>query len=76
MAVVLNDQTYYKTVDVCRIVGSSRNTLLRSLKEGMVTDIEYRDWRGWRLRTSAQAETITIKTNSVTAITQNSQGHG
>jgi len=44
MAVVLNDQTYYRTADVCRMVGISRNILFRSLKEGMVTDVEYRDW--------------------------------
>jgi predicted site-specific integrase-resolvase len=72
MPVVLNDQTYYRTADVCRMVGISRNTLFRWLKEGMVTDVEYRDWRGWRLLTLAQVETIRIKTNNITAIRQNS----
>ncbi|MGB5925786.1 MAG: hypothetical protein WBH01_06800 [Dehalococcoidia bacterium] len=71
MAVVLNDQTYYRTADVCRMVGISRNILFRSLKEGMVTDVEYRDWRGWRLLTLAQVEITGIKTNNITAIRQN-----
>jgi DNA-binding transcriptional MerR regulator len=70
MPVVINDQTYYRTVEVCRIVGISRNTLFRWLKEGVFSDVEYRDWRGWRLFTAAQLETIRMKTNYVTAISR------
>jgi DNA-binding transcriptional MerR regulator len=72
MPVVINDQTYYRTVEVCRIVGISRNTLFRWLKEGVFSDVEYRDWRGWRLFTAAQLETIRMKTNHVTAISRRS----
>jgi predicted site-specific integrase-resolvase len=72
MPVVINDQTYYRTVEVCRSVGISRNTLFRWLKEGVFYDVEYRDWRGWRLFTAAQLETIRMKTNHVTAISRNS----
>ncbi|HXZ30405.1 MAG TPA: MerR family transcriptional regulator [Dehalococcoidia bacterium] len=70
MSVVINDQTYYRTAEVCRIIGVSRNTLFRWLKEGIVSDVEYRDWRGWRLFTAAQLETIKTKTNHVTAISR------
>jgi predicted site-specific integrase-resolvase len=68
MPVVINDQTYYRTAEVCRMVGISRNTLFRWLKEGIFSDVEYRDWRGWRLFTAAQVETIKTKTNYVSAI--------
>jgi len=68
MPVVINDQTYYRTAEVCRMVGISRNTLFRWLKEGIFSDVEYRDWRGWRLFTAAQLETVRMKTDRVIAI--------
>jgi len=70
MPIVINDQTYYRTAEVCRMIGISRNTLFRWLKEGIFSDVEYRDWRGWRLFTPAQLETITAKTSHVTAISR------
>ena len=70
MPVVINDQTYYRTAEVCRMIGISRNTLFRWLKEGIFSDVEYRDWRGWRLFTPAQLETIRTKTSYVTAISR------
>ena len=70
MHVVINDQTYYRTAQVCRMIGISSNTLFRWLKEGILSDIEYRDWRGWRLFTPAQLDTIRMKTSHVTAISR------
>jgi predicted site-specific integrase-resolvase len=70
MPVYINDQTYYRTAEVCRMVGISRNTLFRWLKDGIIPDVEYRDWRGWRLFTAAQLETIRAKTNHIIAISQ------
>jgi predicted site-specific integrase-resolvase len=70
MPVAINDQTYYRTADVCRTVDISRNTLFRWLKEGVVSDVEYRDCRGWRLFTPAQVEAIRTKTNHVFAISR------
>jgi len=70
MPVVVNEQTYYRTADVCRMVGISRNTLFRWLKQGIVSDVEYRDCRGWRLFTAAQVEAIKSKTNHVFAISR------
>jgi hypothetical protein len=34
MPVVINNQTYYRTAGVCRIVGISRNTFFRWLRKG------------------------------------------
>ena len=70
----INDQTYYRTAEVCQMVGISRSTLFRWLKEGIVSDVEYRDWRGWRLFTSDQIETMRTKTSYITVITGDSEG--
>jgi DNA-binding transcriptional MerR regulator len=70
MPVVINEETYYRTAEVCRMTGISRNTLFRWLKDGIFSDVEYRDWRGWRLFTPAQLETIRTKTSHVTAISR------
>jgi predicted site-specific integrase-resolvase len=72
MPVVINDRTYYRTAEVCRRVGISRNTLFRWLKEGIFSDVEYRDCRGWRLFTASQVEIVKMKTNHVTAISRSS----
>jgi DNA-binding transcriptional MerR regulator len=72
MAVIINDQTYYRTAEVCRMVGISKNTLFRWLKQGMFSDVEYRDWRGWRLFTVSQVETMKTKTSYVTEISMKS----
>lgn len=58
MPIVINDQTYYRTAEVCLMVGISRNTLFTWVEEGRIYDVEYRDWQGWRLLTTAQAETV------------------
>lgn len=70
MPVVINGQTYYRTAEVCRMVGVSKNTLFRWLKDGVFSDIEYRDWRGWRLFTAAQVESIKAKTSHVKAVSR------
>jgi len=72
MSVIIEGETYYRTAEVCRMAGISKNTLLRWFKEGVFSDVEYRDWRGWRLFTTAQVETIKAKTSHVTAINRKS----
>jgi phage antirepressor YoqD-like protein len=74
MPVVIDSETYYRTVEVCRIAGISRNTLFKWLKEEVFSDVEYRDWRGWRLFTAAQLETVRTKTNHIIAVNRRSQG--
>jgi len=65
MPVVMDSQTYYRTAEVCRKLGVSRNTLLRWLKKGIIGEVEYRDWRGWRLFTLAQVEAIKRNTEHI-----------
>ncbi len=66
MPVVIDDQNFYRTAEVCRMIGISRNALFMWLKEGIISDVEYRDRRGWRLFTPAQTETIRAKACHVT----------
>ncbi len=68
MSVVINGQTYYRTGEVCRMIGISKNTLFRWLKDGLFSGVEYRDWRGWRLFRAAQLDMIRTKTNHVITI--------
>ena len=42
---------YYRTSEACAIVGISRMTFLRWVREGLFNDVEHRDWKGWRLFT-------------------------
>jgi len=68
MPVTVSGQTYYRTIDVCRMVGISRSTLFRWLKEGIFEGVTHRDWRGWRLFTGEQVETLKAKTSKITII--------
>ena len=58
MAIKVNGQTYFRTADVCRLVGISRTTLFRWLNEGMLTYAISRDRRGWRLFTEDEVNTL------------------
>ena len=72
MPVVIDDQNFYKTAEVCRMIDISRNALFMWLKEGVFSDVEYRDRRRWRLFTAAQLETARTKNNHVMAINRRS----
>jgi predicted site-specific integrase-resolvase len=47
------------------MVGISRNTLFRWLKEGSLTGVEHRDYRGWRLFTQTQVDAMKEKTSRI-----------
>ena len=70
MSVVISDKTYYRMGNICEMVGTIRSNFFRWSKEGIASDAEYRDWRGWRLFTAAQLETIRTKTNHVTVMSR------
>lgn len=63
MSVLVKGQSYYRTAEVCRMVGISRNTLFRWMKEGIIIEPERRDWRGWRLFNQVQVDQLKAKTN-------------
>jgi predicted site-specific integrase-resolvase len=65
MPVIIDGQTYYRTAEVCRIVGISRATLFRWLKEGIFQEAEHRDRRGWRLFTEDEVEKLRAEANRI-----------
>ena len=65
MPVTLSGQKYYRTAEVCRIVGISRTTLFRWLTEGTFSEPEYRDRRGWRLFTEEEVNKMETEANRI-----------
>lgn len=65
MPVVLDSKTYYRTSEVYRLVGISRSTLFRWFKEGIASEPQYRDRRGWRLFTGEDLEGLKALVNQV-----------
>ncbi len=68
MSIKINGQTYYRTAEVYRMVGISRNTLFRWLERGVLGSGERRDTRGWRLFTEDEVESLKAKATSVVVI--------
>ncbi len=65
MSVTVNGQTYYRTTEVCRLVGISRTTLFRWLKEGTFDEAQHRDRRGWRLFTEEEIDKLKTEANQI-----------
>ena len=65
MPVSINGQSYYRTAEVCRMIGISRNTLFRWLREGISIEPEHRDRRGWRLFTENEVSRLKAEANRV-----------
>ena len=58
LPVIINDQTYYRTKEACKIAGISKATLLRWFKNGIIPEATYKDRRGWRLFTEKDIERL------------------
>jgi len=65
MPVSINDRTYYRTSEVCRMARISRSTLLRWLKEDSLDIQNYRDRRSWRLFTEDDVNTLISEANRI-----------
>ena len=68
MPVIIKGHTYYRTVEACRMVGISKNTLFRWLKEGISKEPEHRDRRGWRLFTENEVKRMMAEANRISTI--------
>ena len=68
MTIKLDGKNYYRTAEVCRIVGISRTTLFRWLKEGVLGKAVHRDRRGWRLFTEEEVDVLKTEANRITHI--------
>ena len=58
MPTTISGQTYYRTLEACRLAGISQATFFRWLREGVIEDRASRDRRGWRLFTTDDIEII------------------
>ncbi len=63
MPVTVNGETYYRTAEVCRMVGVTKNTVFRWTRQGMSGEAQRRDRRGWRLFTQAQIDKLKTEVN-------------
>ena len=70
MPVRLNGETYYRSAEACRMVGISKNTFLRWIKDGVFSEVEHRDRRGWRLFTNNDVARLKAKVNHIQKIGQ------
>ena len=68
MPVMVDGQTYYRTAEVFRMIGISRNTLYRWLQKDILGGIEHRDSRGWRLFTQDEIDKLNTAINCITRI--------
>ena len=68
MPVNINEKTYYRTSEVCRIASISRSTLLRWLKEDTLNIPDYRDRRSWRLFTETDVQALVSEANRISKI--------
>lgn len=65
MTVKVDGKVYYRTAEVCRIVGISRATLFRWIKEDILKEAKHRDRRGWRLFTEDEVERLKADANQI-----------
>jgi DNA-binding transcriptional MerR regulator len=63
MSVQINGRVYYRTAEVCQIVGIAKSTLFRWMRQNIVKEAEYRDRKGWRLFTEDELHCITAETD-------------
>ena len=68
MPVTINGQIYYRTAEVYRMIGISRNTLYRWLQLGVLGKSELRDRRGWRLFTRDEVDTLKAENTRITTL--------
>jgi predicted site-specific integrase-resolvase len=68
MSVIIDGKTYYRTAEVFRRLDISRNTLYRWLRKGILSGIEQRDSRGWRLFTQEDIDGLNSAINHITRI--------
>jgi DNA-binding transcriptional MerR regulator len=68
MPTIIDETKYFRTAEVQRLVGISRNTLFNWLKEGTLGKFELRDRHGWRLFTKADIEILQKKANHINIV--------
>jgi len=65
MPIKIDGQTYYRTSEVCQMVGIGKSTLFRWIRQNVVKDAEYRDRKGWRLFAEDEVLSLKLETNRI-----------
>ena len=65
MPVKINGRIYYRTAEVCQMVGIGKSTLFRWIRQSIIHDTEYRDRKGWRLFTEDELLSLKTETNKI-----------
>ena len=65
MPVKINGRIYYRTAEVCQIVGIGKSTLFRWIRQNTINDAEYRDRKGWRLFTEDELLNLKSENNKI-----------
>ncbi len=58
MPIKVDGKLYFQTSEAARMAGISRSTLLRWLDQGIVSESNRRDRRGWRIFAQEEIDTI------------------
>jgi len=70
MPITIDGKTYFRTAEACHSAGVSKNTYLRWVRTGILTDVGQRDRRGWRLFTRDDMKTLKAEVNKMIAISK------
>jgi len=65
MPVKINGRIYYRTAEVCQMVGIGKSTLFRWIRQNIIKDAEYRDRKGWRLFAEDELRNLKSETNKI-----------
>ena len=65
MPVEIEGKRFYRTNEALKIIGISKATWFRWLKEKKVEDVVHKDIRGWRLFTDEEVERIRKYANTI-----------
>jgi len=65
MPIRIDGQIYYRTGEVCQMVGIGKSTLFRWIRQNVVKDAEYRDRKGWRLFAEDEVLSLKLETNKI-----------
>jgi excisionase family DNA binding protein len=66
----INGTQYYRTAEACKLAGISKITYLRWVREGQISDVVYRDRRGWRLFTEDDLSRLMAETGRVDEVSK------
>jgi len=65
MPVKINGRIYYRSAEICQMVGIGKSTLFRWIRQNIVKDAEYRDRKGWRLFAEDELLSLKSETNKI-----------